>query len=335
MYAPRITPSASNAMRTSPCSCRDLPAASRFSLRSSTHFSGAPTFRPASMMHISSRCTITFWPKPPPVSRITTRTFCSGTPSRRAQNSADLVRHLGRGDDRDVAGRRVAVDDEPASFERRRDVRLLVDRLARDVGGFGEDRVERRRRPARELADDVGSVVGVHEDVVALGDGVVDDRRQRLVVDVDQLGCIFGLRTRLGDTSATGSPTNRASPSASGGRGVSGLSLPIAVCHCSLASPLRSAAVNTNRTPGACCASLVSMPRIAARANGLRTKNACSMPGRTTSSTYVPRPVRRRASSTRLTRAPTYRPAWASPAGACVLTRSRQSGRRRPGSPRR
>ena len=56
-------------------------------MRSSTHFSGAPTFRAASMMHISSRCTITFWPKPPPVSRMTTRTFCSGTPSRRAQNA--------------------------------------------------------------------------------------------------------------------------------------------------------------------------------------------------------------------------------------------------------
>ena len=43
--------------------------------------------RPASMRHISSRCTMIFWPKPPPVSRITTRTRCSGMPSRREQNA--------------------------------------------------------------------------------------------------------------------------------------------------------------------------------------------------------------------------------------------------------
>ena len=39
------------------------------------------------MTHISSRIGTTFWPNPPPVSRMMTRTRCSGMPSRRAQNA--------------------------------------------------------------------------------------------------------------------------------------------------------------------------------------------------------------------------------------------------------
>ena len=46
------------------------------------------------------------------------------------------------------------------------------------------------------------------------------------------------------------------------------------------------------------------MPLIRARANGLRTKQACSMPGRMMSSTKVPWPVSSRVSSTRGIRVP-------------------------------
>ena len=60
MWAAWIAPSASNAIVTPACSWRDFPAASRFSRRSSTHFSGAPTFGAASIRHISSRCTRIF-----------------------------------------------------------------------------------------------------------------------------------------------------------------------------------------------------------------------------------------------------------------------------------
>ena len=67
--------------------------------------------------------------------------------------------------------------------------------------------------------------------------------------------------------------------------GVSGLSGPMDVCHCSCMPGLRSAAVNTARTPGSAAAAAVSMPRIAACAYGLRTKAAWSSPGSTTSST--------------------------------------------------
>ena len=48
------------------------------------------------------------------------------------------------------------------------------------------------------------------------------------------------------------------------------------------------------------------MPRTRARASVLRTKQAWSIPGRTTSSTNVPRPASSRGSSTRCTRLPAY-----------------------------
>ena len=57
--------------------------------------------------------------------------------------------------------------------------------------------------------------------------------------------------------------------------------------------------MNTACTPGRASAADASMPSIRARANGLRTKQACSMPGRMMSSTNVPWPVSSRASSTR------------------------------------
>ncbi len=53
------------------------------------------------------------------------------------------------------------------------------------------------------------------------------------------------------------------------------------------------------------------MPLMRALAKGLRTKQACSMPGRETSSTNVPCPVSSRVSSTRGIRAPAYRVATA------------------------
>jgi hypothetical protein len=47
-------------------------------------------------------------------------------------------------------------------------------------------------------------------------------------------------------------------------------------------------------TPGMAGAADGSIPLMRARANGLRTKQACSMPGREMSSTNVPRPVSNR-----------------------------------------
>ena len=87
MSAARMLPSSSKAIRTLPSTWRDCPADIRFSRRSSIHFSAAGTLRAASMMHMSSRIGTTFWPKPPPVSRMMTRTLFAGRPSSRAQNA--------------------------------------------------------------------------------------------------------------------------------------------------------------------------------------------------------------------------------------------------------
>ena len=100
------------------------------------------------------------------------------------------------------------------------------------------------------------------------------------------------------------SPANRASPWASGGRGVSGTVFPVPVYQASTTLPLRSPAVKTAWTPGSASAAEVSTDRMRALGCGLRTKQACSMPGRVTSSTNVPVPVSSRASSTRCTRLP-------------------------------
>ena len=84
--AARIVPSLSKASLAVPCSCRAVPAHCRFSRRSSIHLTAAGSFRAASRTQMSSRSGTTFCPKPPPTSRVITRTLCSGMPSSRAAN---------------------------------------------------------------------------------------------------------------------------------------------------------------------------------------------------------------------------------------------------------
>jgi len=62
--------------------------------------------------------------------------------------------------------------------------------------------------------------------------------------------------------------------------------------------------VKTAWTPGRANAAEASMEPMRALGYGLRTKQACSMPGRVTSSVKVPAPVSSLASSTRRTRRP-------------------------------
>ena len=79
-----MLPSSSKAILALPSTCRAWPADIRFSRLSSIHFSATGTLRAASRMHMSSRIGTTFWPNPPPVSRMMTRTPCAGMPSSRA-----------------------------------------------------------------------------------------------------------------------------------------------------------------------------------------------------------------------------------------------------------
>ena len=105
---------------------------------------------PASIRHISSRWTMTFWPKPPPVSRITTRMRCSGMPEQAGAEQPHLVRRLRRRVDRELAGgaassrrRGRAPPSAPARTPAGRSSRATT------CAARGEHVVERRRRAGR------------------------------------------------------------------------------------------------------------------------------------------------------------------------------------------
>ena len=264
--AARIAPSASKAIadvgRARGATC---PPASRFSRRSSTHFTGrADLAAPASMRHISSRWTMTFWPKPPPVSRMITRMRCSGMPSSRRRTSRTLVGRLGGGVDRELAGGGRGVDHEapaPPSAPPRR-----------PAGGWS------RGRRGRPTAKTSSSVDGGRP-------GISPMRFEPWASCTRSLG--WPRRWRSRPPRAAGRsrrrpgrrrPRRRSGSSAtherdrvadeadlvlgSGGRGVSGPAGRSSVCHCSWTPGFRSAAVNTWRTPGSAAASDASMPRI-------------------------------------------------------------------------
>ena len=65
-------------------SSRACPAAARFSIRSSTHFTGRPSILAAAQTTRSSRDSPAFCPKAPPMSGITTRNRSAGCFSRAA-----------------------------------------------------------------------------------------------------------------------------------------------------------------------------------------------------------------------------------------------------------
>ena len=120
----------------------------------------------------------TFCPNPPPVSRMTTRMRCSGTPSRRGAEQPELVRHLGRSPDRHLAARARPFDDESARLHRHRGVGVLTERLGDDVRCRRRTRPRRRRpaaRPSRRRRSRDPCLVD--RDVGAFGRGVVDERR--------------------------------------------------------------------------------------------------------------------------------------------------------------
>ena len=173
------------------------------------------------------------------------------------------------------------VDDEAAPFHRHGRVGLLVDRLAHHVGGGGEHVVERRRRAGPPISPMTFEPwLSCTSASASSAVGVVDDRRQRLVVDVDQLGRVLGEVRLSATTSATGSPTKRTSSSASGGRGVSGLAGPIEVCHCSLTSRVEVGGGEHGVHAGRARAPPRCRSRGSrARANGLRTKRRVQHPG--------------------------------------------------------
>ena len=150
----RSDPRRRSAMRQSPCSWRDIPAARRFSRRSSIHFSGHR--EPASP---PGRCTCppasgtTFWPNPPPVSRMMHPHLVLADAEQPGQEHPHLVGRLGRGPHRQLLAR--PLGDHAPGLHRYRGVGLLVDRQSDVVGGRLEHTGQVLRQRATEGTRDV------------------------------------------------------------------------------------------------------------------------------------------------------------------------------------
>ena len=135
----------------------------------------------------------------------------------------------------------------------------------------------------------------------------VDDRREHLVVDVDQragvLGDVAARRRDRGDRLAGEAHAARRR-SRAGGRARRRSAVIGSI------SSAASAPVRTATTPGSAFARDVSIERMRAFACGLRRTAPWSIPVTVTSPTYCARPVRSLGSSLRGTLLPTQRSSW-------------------------
>ena len=205
MCAAWIAPSAANAIFTAACSWRDCPAARRFSRRSSDPLERRADLRRRE--HHAHLVALHHHLLPEAAAGVAhdDADAVLGDTEQAGAEQPHFVRRLRRRVDREVAGRARVVDDERAPFHRHRGVRLLED-------GSHPPRARplRRRRRARPTGSPLITPTTlepwarVHERVGVLGLRVVDDRRERLVVDVDQLGRVLGDVAVLGDDQRDG-----------------------------------------------------------------------------------------------------------------------------------
>ena len=262
---------------------------------------------------MSSRIGTTFWPKPPPVSRMMTRTPCAGMPSSRARERAQFVRCLGGRPHRQFLRRRLPLDDHAARLHRHRRIDLLVDVRFCDMGG-GRERLLVRRRASHSAGDVVG--VRLVDDDVGIGAAdrlsEVGDGGQRLVVDVDQLDGILGEVAALGDDEG-----NRVADElhlALGQRRARGVRDVLTRDGVPRLLDVRievaggEHGVHTGQGEGRGGVDAVDLRPGKRAAHEAGVQHA----GPVMSSTKVPRPVSRRLSSTRGTRVPAYRVATVS-----------------------
>ena len=112
----------------------------------------------------------------------------------REQRDARDVRHLRRRPQRELARRGNRLDDHAARLDRVRDQPLLAVALADGHVGLGEQPVDVARGEVPRVAA-VGAELLVHERRALLERGLgVDHGRQRLVVDLDELGRVLAPR---------------------------------------------------------------------------------------------------------------------------------------------
>ena len=257
----------------------------RFSRRSSIHFTGRPRRLPASTTASSSGSMNIFCPNPPPTSLHDDPDLVLRAARRaRDEEAAHAVRALGRTPRRSSSRK-------GSQSPRRRGLHRhasggAAERLGDDVGGRRRRRVElgvvagrdRRRRRCRSRSGCTSRAPVGQRRVV------VDDRRERLDLDLDELAGVLGQVPRLGHDERDGSPTKRTSPSASTRNGRP----PVAALESTQASPTSRVEVGAgeHRDHAGQLAGRRDVERgDRAAATSLRTNAACSMPGTTTSST--------------------------------------------------
>ena len=178
-----MRPSASSASSSAPRCPRPCGAETKFSYRSSAHFTGRPSRSAASATTGVSTGSVPLEPNAPPMSGTRTRIDDSGAAEHLRELRAGTVRALRRGPHRQPLARH---RDRPARLHRRRDQPRDHVVGADDVRRGGERAVDVTRAllPARQR---LGRRARVR------------DGRQRLVVDLDALGGVLGQRARLAD----------------------------------------------------------------------------------------------------------------------------------------
>ena len=287
--SPRMSPPSLTAASTSKLSSRACPETVRFSLRSSIHLTGRPSARDAAATATSSRVVPIFKPNEPPISPARTRTWSGVDAETRGHAHPGNVHALGRrvhGQDARVG---VVTGHAAAPLHRHVLVAVHVEVKLGDPVGRGEDAVDVAELAALMRAEDVGAEILEDRRAAGVEGGRRGgDRRQVLVVDLDQLAGVLGQVAALGDHhrhrvadqahlvrasrlySAAGPPPPIIASSGSGPRTV-------------ISS--RSSPVSTATTPGSARAADASTARTRPWASGERTKAACSIPGSVTSST--------------------------------------------------
>ena len=159
------------------------------SVRHSVHCTGRPSLRASRQQTTSCGCDVILLPKPPPMSCVTKRSLSSPRAHRRAHHDRGEAGELVVRVDRPLPDAAVELDQRAVGLERRR-VEAVEVELAdlHDLVGLGERRVE-----VAPLVDALphqvrAGVLVQHRDALAARVARVDDRVDRVVLDLDQLG---------------------------------------------------------------------------------------------------------------------------------------------------
>ena len=203
-----MRPSASTAISMSQSWSRSPTAATKFSRRSSIHFSGWRSSSAAAGSASSSGWNAAFGPKPPPVVGRHHADALLADAERRDEDLLGAVRHLGVGVDRQRVVDRIDPHRDAARLDRMAAALVQAEARLDAVRRFGE----------RAVDVAVVDALPRHEIVRAIHPGLrrarlkpgerIDHRRQLFEIERDQRAAASSATRRLSATTiATGSPT--------------------------------------------------------------------------------------------------------------------------------